>query len=111
MGTFVICDRFVYDTLVDLMVSTRNSKLLGSFVAKLFLSLASRAVAIMLIGSPDTLRSRRIEILEDNDLELKVDLYNFLSFRCRIPIIDADRSFADVHYEVMQKVNEMINET
>jgi len=111
MGTFVICDRFAYDTLVDLMVSTRNSKFLNSFVAKLFLSLASRATAITLIGSPDTLRARRKDLLEDKDLELKVDFYSLLSFRYRIPIIDADKPIAHVHHEIMQTVNGIINET
>lgn len=109
-GKFVICDRSAYDTLVDLMVSTRNPNLLNSLVAKLLLPPSRGGTVVMLMARPDILRSRREDIREDRDLELKTKLYNRLAPSFRITVLNAEEPIAKIHSALMQIVGGMINE-
>ena len=103
IGQSLISDRSVYDALVDLAVSTRNPKLLDSFVGKAFLSFAS-GTNIMLMANSNVLRSRREDVREDRDLEQKISFYNLISSRCGLAAIDTQASIAEVHSAIMLAV-------
>jgi len=109
-GKFVICDRSAYDTLVDLMVSTRNPNLLTSLVARLLLPPSGGGTVVMLMARPDVLKSRRGDIREDRDLELKAELYNRLAPSFRVTVLNAEEPIAKIHSTLMQIVGGMINE-
>ena len=109
-GRSVICDRSAYDTLVDLMVSTRNPNLLNSYVARLLLQPSRGGTAVMLMARPDILKSRREDIREDKDLELKTKLYNRLVPSFRVTVLNAEEPIAKIHSTLMQIVGGMINE-
>jgi len=106
MGKTVVCDRFTYDTLVDLMISTDKHVIVNSFITKCFLSLATRAIAIILIATPQTLRDRRKDVQEDRYLDLKVELYNTLSKRCKIPVLNGQGSIPEVHSSILRILDE-----
>jgi len=109
---FVICDRSPYDTLIDLMISTRNPKLLGSFIAKLFLFLVGDAISVMLVvAHPDILKSRREDVREDRDLDLKIKLYNSLSSNFRVIALNAEEPIDEVHSNLVKIVSGFIDET
>jgi len=109
---FVICDRSPYDTLIDLMISTRNPKLLGSFIAKLFLLLVGDAISVMLVvAHPDILKSRREDVHEDRDLDLKIKLYNSLLSNFRVLVLNAEEPIDKVHSNLMKIVSGFIDET
>ena len=109
--TFLICDRYVYDVVVDLAISTRNPMLIKSVITRLFLSLAGKSTVITLMASQELLRVRKYDVSEDDDLKLKIYLYKFLSKRYNIPIINAEKSIFEVHSNIMNVVGETINET
>ena len=106
LGKTVICDRFIYDTLVDLMISTEQRDLVNSFVTRCFLLLAAQAIAVMMMATPQTLRRRREDIREDRYLEWKIELYSILSKKCGIPIIYSDGPVQQVHLSIIRAVNE-----
>ena len=97
LGRTVVCDRFVYDTLVDLMVSTGDSGIPDYFTTKLLLSLAADSRTVVMMVDQQGLRRRRQDLSHDRNLELKVQLYNAFSIRFGLPILWADGSVIDVH--------------
>jgi len=108
MGKTVICDRFTYDTLVDLMISTEKRDVANSFVTRCFLLLATRAIAVIIMATPQALRLRREDIREDRYLDWKIELYSILSKKCEIPVIYSDGSVQQVHLAIIRAVDEVM---
>ncbi len=87
----IVCDRFVYDTLVDLMVSTRNYNIYSSIIGRLFLSLIPKnSKIIMLIADEKILRKRRDDVMHDKTLNLRIKLYKKLSEEFGILMINTN---------------------
>jgi thymidylate kinase len=106
----IICDRFTYDTLVDLMISTGNYSIYDSVIGKLFLSLIPpNSKIVMLITSEDFLRSRRDDVLFDKVLSLKIKLYLDIAKKFNIDIIDASLSIDKIHLELCKKLGHVSN--
>lgn len=100
----IIYDRFIYDTMVDLMVST-GIYIGESFSGKLFLSLIPRnSISILLITDVETLRQRRDDVMYDKALEQKIDRYHKLSEKFNIPVVDANQPVENVHKEILKKI-------
>lgn len=100
----IIYDRFIYDTMVDLMVST-GTYIGESFSGKLFLSLIPRSsISILLITDVETLRQRRDDVMYDKALEQKIDRYHKLSEKFNIPVVDANQPVENVHKEILKKI-------
>jgi thymidylate kinase len=99
---FLICDRYIYDIIIDLAISTRNPKLLDSFISRLFLSLSKEVTAITLMVNYDTLKHRKYDVLKDKDLKLKIHLYKIFSKYLKIPLIDAEKPINEVHLDIMK---------
>jgi len=97
LGSTVVCDRFVYDTLVDLIISTNDTKVLRYFTTRLFLSLASKSKAVVMIADPEALKARREDVLHDRNLNLRMELYKSLSIRFGLPVVWASGSICEVH--------------
>ena len=89
-GRTLVCDRYVHDILVRVMLSTGDSKFHRSFVGRLFLRLVSdRTRTVLLTADPETLRSRRDDVREDETLERMVKLYDELAAFRGIQRVDA----------------------
>ncbi|WP_321422014.1 hypothetical protein [uncultured Methanobacterium sp.] len=100
----IIYDRFIYDTMVDLMVST-GTYIAESHRGKLFLRLIPKnSVSILLITNVETLRQRRDDVLYDKTLEQKINLYHKLSEKFNILVVDANQSVENVHQELLEKI-------
>lgn len=114
LNDFLICDRSPYDTLVDLMISTRNPKLSDSYIGTLFLLLTGKATCFMLMADSDTLRHRRQDVSEDRDANLKTKLYNgFLSnSKCTHTLVpvNAREPIHEVYSNLLRTVGRLIDE-
>lgn len=101
----IVCDRFVYDTLVDLMTSTGNYSIYNTTIGKLFVRLIPKeSKIVMLIADEDVLRKRREDIMEDKALNLKIKLYKKLTQEFNIPMIDASLSVEEVQDNLMRVI-------
>lgn len=99
----IICDRFVYDTLVDLMVSTGNYEIYNSIIGKLFVKLIPKnSKTIMLMADEDVLRQRRDDVREDKTLNLKIKLYRELSDEFGLPVVNAGLSVDEVYLKIVE---------
>jgi thymidylate kinase len=101
------CDRFIYDTLVDLMISTGNYDIYNSMIGKLFLRLIpSNAKIFMILADEKTLKSRRNDVMYDKNITLKVHLYKKISEIFKISIINGKNSSEKINFEIMRLLNE-----
>jgi len=97
-----IADRFVYDTLVDLMISTKNYTLYKDRIGKFFLRMVPKwSTTILLIANENELKKRRIDVLYDKTLSQKIFLYKALAEECNIPLVEADAGKEKVLKEIL----------
>ena len=98
----ILCDRFIYDTLIDLMISIKDYELIDSRISKLFLNLIPKknSTIIMFMSNENILRSRRLNIKHDKNLNIKIKLYKKISFKYHIKLLNTNNSFKKI-----QKIN------
>lgn len=100
----IIYDRFIYDTMADLMVST-GTNVGESYSVKLFSWLIPRrSISILLITDAETLRQRRDDVMYDKTLEQKIDRYNKLSEKFNIPVVNANQPVENVHKKLLEEI-------
>lgn len=80
-GISIVCDRFVYDTLIDTAVATKDHEIYKKPVGKLFLKLIPKnAHFVMLDLDKSTIFSRRPELKDDLTFDERYALYqNFVN--------------------------------
>lgn len=106
-GEIVICDRFVYDTLVDIMVDIENFNLYNKLVGRLFIRLIPKKSKFILIDlDEDLIRSRRKDLINEPSLTLRRKLYQNIAEKFGIPIVNNDSNIE----ETQKKINKIIEE-
>lgn len=91
-GKIILCDRFVIDVLVDLMVSTNNFDIHRNLVGKLFMGLIPWGVSKILIldVEPDIISSRRKDLNYDDLIKVKVSAFRLISKEYSLVLINAN---------------------
>ncbi|MDY6965775.1 MAG: hypothetical protein SVM80_07385 [Halobacteriota archaeon] len=104
-GKTIACDRFIHDTIVDLMISTGDIEIYKSSIGKLFLKLIPKdARVVMLKVDENILIERRREIGQDKTLDKRIELYDRISDEFGLPVVDTKSSIGEVHEELIKKV-------
>lgn len=86
-GISIVCDRFVYDTLIDVAVATKDHEIYKKTVGKLFLKLIPKnAHLVMLSLDKSTIFLRRPELKNDLTFDERYALYKDLSSQFNIDI-------------------------
>ncbi|MDS0280786.1 hypothetical protein [Haloarcula onubensis] len=99
----LICDRFIHDTLVGLMISTGRKSLHTSFTGRLFLKLIpSKTTTIVLNADAEVLRNRRDDVRADKTIQEKIDRYNELANYLELPVLDAANSPEDIQKKIQK---------
>ena len=99
LGRIVVCDRFAYDALVDLMLAVNNERLLDSVVGRAFLRLVPKDGVTVLLDAPDgTLRQRKADLKHDNRVARRREMYLALASHLGLPVVDTAGS-AEVSLE------------
>ena len=101
----IIYDRFIYDTLIDLMISTGNCDAYKTIFGSSFIKLVpKKSRVIMLIANENNLRDRREDVNHDKTLRLKIKLYNRLSRLYDITVIDAALNIEEVQNRIYDNI-------
>lgn len=101
----IIYDRFVYDTLIDLMISTGNYETYRKITGKLFTKLVpKRSNIIMLLTNETALKNRREDIKHDKSLILRIKLYRQLSKIYNIKTVDASLSIDEIQNKIKENI-------
>ncbi|WP_292520600.1 hypothetical protein [Methanoculleus sp.] len=110
LGQNIICDRFVFDTLIDLGLSINHKEIISTKIGKLFLRLVpSKLVVILLIADPEQLRKRRSDVYYDKKIAEKVVAYRRLATQLDIPIIDANSRSETVQKEIIRIMRKYVD--
>ncbi|QFU82286.1 hypothetical protein [Natronorubrum aibiense] len=98
----LICDRFILDGLVDLVVATKDISLLENSTADQFWELVpSQATIIGLDCDPETIAARRPDVAPDPFLELRTKVYRRLFEKDRIDVVDTSQPIEDAREDVV----------
>lgn len=104
--TVVVCDRFVYDTLVDLMISVREYHLHTSLLGRMFVTMIPDDTrTVVLLADPAVLRTRRTDIEVDRTIDTKVELYTRLAETYDIPVVDASQPIDTTTSEIIDSLD------
>jgi len=96
-----ICDRCIYDTLIDLEIST-HKKIFDSFIGYLFLKLLPENLIVILFNSNiSELKQRRLNINLDLTIGKKIELYNIYGNKLKIKTINANQPQSLIKEEIL----------
>lgn len=102
----LICDRFVPDTLVEVMADVRDARLPDKLVGRLILrTIPHSATMIFLDIAEETAARRKLDVPHLKYLTLRRRLYRILSNYLDIQTIYADGQFSSVHNSIMQRID------
>jgi len=86
-GISIVCDRFVYDTLIDMAIATKDPEIYKKSVGKLFLILIPKNSRVVMLNlEKSIIISRRPELKDDLTFDERYALYRDLSSRFNIHI-------------------------
>lgn len=104
-GTSIVCDRFVYDTLIDVAVATKVHEIYRKPVGKLFLKLIPKnAHFVMLDLDKSTIFLRRPELKDDLTFDERYALYESLSSQLNIHVEKNCDNVTRVNCSILSKL-------
>jgi thymidylate kinase len=104
-GISIVCDRFVYDTLIDVAVATKDHEISKKTVGKLFLNLIPKnARFVMLSLDKSTVLSRREELMDDLTFDERYELYQKFSDEFGISVVDNCGKVEDVNKSIVNSM-------
>lgn len=103
----IVCDRFVYDTLIDLIISTKNYHLPASFIGKSLIKLIpENTITVLLIAEEKIIKNRRKDLEIDKCLGEKIYLYKKIGIEYNLNCIDVNSSVISIHDTIKRDLNE-----
>lgn len=104
-GYTVVCDRFVYDTLVDIMIDLRNFKIHKKIIGKLFISMTPSCTRTVLLDLDESIiRERRTDLMNEPSLKMRRRAYNIIAKEFNFPIIKNAATIGEVHEQIVKYV-------
>jgi thymidylate kinase len=101
----IVCDRFTYDALVDLMVSTGKYDLYRKKTGRALNRLVPRGASVItLLAEPSIITQRRPDVLHDPNFNLRVRLYGQISEYFGLPVIDTSLSEEKVRDMILARM-------
>lgn len=105
LGRTIVCDRFIYDTLVDIAISIKDYEIYNKSICELFLKLIpENAKFIMLDLEKLTILSRRPEIMYDMTFNDRYELYRRFKDNYKIPMVDNSENIGDVNNLILNTI-------
>lgn len=111
-GFTIVCDRFIPDILVELMIDVNNDKLYEELVGRLMLRLMPRSsLVIMLCVDEKTSWQRKDDVPELRYLSRRKKKYQLIGHSMRIPIVSAEGPIASVQGRLVYSVDGLSRKT
>lgn len=107
MGWTVICDRFVFDTIVDLMIDLNDDHFHETSIGKKYLRLIPKDAKLVLLDLDlELIHKRRPELIADMLLARRKELYHKLAYMYRIPVVDNTQSVSLVQKKILRALRD-----
>lgn len=103
----IICDRYVYDIVVDMSISTGKNQIKKGIINKLlFAQIPSICKTFILLGDEKLLKSRRNDVLVDKTINKKIIFYEFIASQYPMVIVSARLSIPEMSDFIFKAVSE-----
>lgn len=104
-GEFIICERFIIDIIVDLIVAFNDKNFHRRLPAKIYPYLLPRdGIIILLDLDSTTIRNRRTELRADRRLDTRLEVYRFLAKEYDIESLSSKMSVDEVSDFIINKM-------
>ncbi len=104
-GKIVVCDRYIYDSVVELRASLPSEDVVTRAAVAFMLHAVPRpGLGYLLDVSPQQARSRKPEEPWHSDLEVEREMYLQIARRYGLRVVASDRDFAEVNDSILQEV-------
>jgi thymidylate kinase len=111
-GFTVVCDRFIPDIVVDLMVDTNDRELHKSLVGQLMFRLMPRSLLLVNIDvNEKTVQRRKNDVLGLGYLRRKRNGYQIISHYLEVPTVSAEAPFVFVQQHLDELIHNQIGKT
>lgn len=101
----ILFDRYNLDTLADLMVDTHNMQLHKTWLGKQFIKMLPKNSNVLILKvNENVIRERKKDTLYDENLALKIKVYEILSEDLGIKTIDNNRNIDMVKKEIINHI-------
>lgn len=104
----ILCDRYIVDSLVDLMVALKDYTIYRRRIGRFFLSLIRPDMTLLLDVSEKEAFSRKKDAPSLSYQILRRDLYRRIAADLNIPVINTDRPFNIVHKEIISYIRNIL---
>lgn len=102
LGSNIVCDRYIYDTLIDLCVAIKDFQIYKKRVGKLFLNLIPKnSRFIILCLDKQEIIARRPELIEDATFDERHGLYRLFIDEFQIDVVFNDKSINEVNESII----------
>lgn len=109
-GETIICERFVFDILVDLSIAFNDhyfiDKVAGRFFVKL---LPKNPIVVILTLDYKSLQKRRFDLIYDHRLKERLQAYEILAARYFLPVISTKDNANEIN-NVIQRILKVEND-
>ena len=103
LGQVVVCDRYLYDILVDLAVDTGKNNIFSSWIARIFLALLPKDSRVfLLMRDRGKILEVRPEICYDYTIEQRLKLYSRIVKDHRVEVINNNGSREET-FEILKR--------
>ena len=104
--TVIICDRWIYDIMVDLEVDTRVKFENDRFIKKIFMSLLpTDSVCYVISRDTEKVRKERDESLNDDNYPIRYALYQRHSTDGRLIVVDNNGSIDESVHQIREHLS------
>ncbi|MDB2495388.1 hypothetical protein N9X07_04300 [Flavobacteriaceae bacterium] len=101
----ILFDRYNLDTLADLMVDTHNMQLHKTWLGKQFIKILPKNSNVLILKvNENVIRERKKDTLYDENLALKIKVYEILSEDLGIKTVDNNRNIDMVKKEIINHI-------
>ncbi len=103
----VLFDRFSLDTLADLMVDTHKMDLHKTYIGKSFIKMLPERIKIIILKVDENIiRDRKKDTVHDENLALKVKVYEILGRDLNLKVINNNREYSLVKNDINNFLDE-----
>jgi len=104
-GYLVVCDRFVHDVLVDVMVDIADKNLHRKKSGRLMLSLVPQDTVVCVLDTNERIAfGKKSDIPSLSYLIIRRECYRLIAADLEIPLIEASESFDLVHRRILDRL-------
>jgi hypothetical protein len=98
LGSTLVCERFVWDMLVDLAVAFDDGDIHSRLPGRLYMHLLPRDTVVILLDlDTGTIRGRRADLQADRRLEARLQAFRNMAFIYSIPVLSSRISIEEVN--------------